>query len=190
MRYPSDRSWTNTSRNAEVPAGKPAGTSVVLNVGGDLLSHTLASAVPSALEGLASGFGMGPGVPPPPTPPTTLSTYFPCSNTPPHRHKTLCHVMLVVCSGSHSGCEQHVVASPRPISTSQLHPSQGFHLWPINPVVYWEPYPRKGGGRPHLGTSFPLRCLQRLSLPNIANQPCPWRDNWHTRGSSVPVLSY
>ena len=35
----------------------------VLNVGGDLLSHTLASAVPSALEGLASGFGMGPGVP-------------------------------------------------------------------------------------------------------------------------------
>src|SRR5690348_3496044 len=47
-----------------------------------------------------------------------------------------------------------------------------------------------GGGRPHLGTSFPLRCLQRLSLPNIANQPCPWRDNWHTRGPSVPVLSY
>jgi len=24
----------------------------------------------------------------------------------------------------------------------------------------------------------------------VANQPCPWRDNWHTRGSSVPVLSY
>src|SRR4051794_24193550 len=45
------------------------------NVGGDLLSHTLASAVPSALEGLASGFGMGPGVTPPPQPPTTLSTY-------------------------------------------------------------------------------------------------------------------
>ncbi|MEN3300524.1 MAG: hypothetical protein V7633_5620, partial [Pseudonocardia sp.] len=28
----------------------------MLNVGGDLLSHTLTSAVPSALEGLASGF--------------------------------------------------------------------------------------------------------------------------------------
>ena len=38
----------------------------MFDVGGDLLSHTLASAVPSALEGLASGFGMGPGVPPPP----------------------------------------------------------------------------------------------------------------------------
>src|SRR3954470_3186011 len=46
------------------------------------------------------------------------------------------------------------------------------------------------GGIPHLGTGFPLRCLQRLALPNVANQPCPWRDNWHTRGSSVPVLSY
>jgi hypothetical protein len=85
--------------------------------------------------------------------------------------------------------------SPRPISTGQLHPSQGFHPRPINPVVFWGPYPRPnpkagGGGRPHLGTSFPLRCLQRLSLPNIANQPCPWRDNWHTRGPSVPVLSY
>ena len=34
----------------------------MLNVGDDLLSHTLTSAVPSALEGLASGFGMGPGV--------------------------------------------------------------------------------------------------------------------------------
>src|SRR5690242_15651482 len=45
-------------------------------------------------------------------------------------------------------------------------------------------------GKPHLETCFPLRCIQRLSLPNVANQPCPWRDNWHTRGSSIPVLSY
>jgi hypothetical protein len=45
-------------------------------------------------------------------------------------------------------------------------------------------------GRPHLEASFPLRCFQRLSLPNVANQQCRWHDNWHTRGSSVPVLSY
>src|SRR3989442_4868526 len=45
-------------------------------------------------------------------------------------------------------------------------------------------------GRPHLGASFALRCLQRLSLPHVANQPCRWRDNWHTRGASAPVLSY
>ena len=45
-------------------------------------------------------------------------------------------------------------------------------------------------GRPHLEAGFPLRCFQRLSFPNVANQPCSWRNNWHTRGSSVPVLSY
>ena len=42
------------------PAG--GGHFYTLNVGGDLLSHTLPGAVPSALEGLASGFGKGPGV--------------------------------------------------------------------------------------------------------------------------------
>ncbi|EDY65528.2 LOW QUALITY PROTEIN: conserved hypothetical protein, partial [Streptomyces pristinaespiralis ATCC 25486] len=50
--------------------------------------------------------------------------------------------------------------------------------------------PSQGGGSPHLEAGFPLRCFQRLSFPNVANQPCPWQDNWHTRGSSVPVLSY
>jgi hypothetical protein len=44
--------------------------------------------------------------------------------------------------------------------------------------------------KPHLETGFPLRCFQRLSLPNVANQPCSWRNNWHTRGWSTPVLSY
>ena len=44
--------------------------------------------------------------------------------------------------------------------------------------------------KPHLEAGFPLRCFQRLSLPNVANQPCSWQNNWHTRGSSVPVLSY
>src|SRR4051812_13960276 len=51
------------------------------------------------------------------------------------------------------------------------------------------PYSIKDG-RSHLEASFPLRCFQRLSLPNVANQQCSWRNNWHTRGSSVPVLSY
>ena len=43
---------------------------------------------------------------------------------------------------------------------------------------------------PYLGAGFPLRCFQRLSLPNVANQPRHWRDDWHTRGSSTQVLSY
>jgi len=45
-------------------------------------------------------------------------------------------------------------------------------------------------GRPYLGVGFPLRCFQRLSFPSIATQLCHWRDNWCTRGSSIPVLSY
>ena len=36
--------------------------------------------------------------------------------------------------------------SPRPISTGQLHPSQGFHTRPINPVIYREPYPLTEAG--------------------------------------------
>ena len=79
--------------------------------------------------------------------------------------------------------------SDRRISTSQLHTSQCFHTRPINPVFSWAPLPTKGW-KSHLGAGFPLRCFQRLSFPNVANQPCTWRYNWHTRGSSVPVLSY
>ncbi len=78
----------------------------------------------------------------------------------------------------------------RLISTGQLHTLLCFHVRPINPVVCWGPLPPNGGWKSHLEVGFPLRCFQRLSRPNVANQPCTWRYNWHTRGSSVPVLSY
>ena len=71
------------------------------------------------------------------------------------------------------------------ISTSSLHTLQCFQVWPIYPIVFRGPQKK-----PHLKTGFPLRCFQRLSLPYVANQHYPWRDNWHTRGTSVPVLSY
>ena len=83
-----------------------------------------------------------------------------------------------------------VVSSPRPVSTGQLSASRRLHFRPINPVVWLGALPTRGGGRPHLEACFPLRCFQRLSLPDVANQPCSWRNNWHTRGQSVPVLSY
>lgn len=54
----------------------------------------------------------------------------------------------------------------------------------------WRVQRLKALRNPYLGAGFPLRCFQRLSLPNVANQPYPWRDNWHTRGSSTQVLSY
>ena len=162
--------------------------------GGFLLSRTLPRAVPSALEGLTSGFGMGPGVSLPPWPPAQHVT--------PGRPRV--KGVLSVCPEQHSGREHQqsrarvaplcggagvcgkplgrlgsVSSTPRGASTS-------------DPSTRWS----AGGltstrlGNPHLEACFPLRCFQRLSLPNVANQPCSWRNNWHTRGWSVPVLSY
>ena len=85
--------------------------------------------------------------------------------------------------------EREQESSPRPISTGRLNTLPCVHLRPIYLVVSEGPYSITDG-RSHLGASFALRCFQRLSLPNVANQPCRWRDNWHTRGASAPVLSY
>ena len=96
-------------------------------------------------------------------------------------------------------CDCHVAAArlefygqaSRPISTSQLSGLPHLHLWPINLVVYKGSLVHpKVEGIPHLEGGFALRCIQRLSFPDIATQRCPWRDNWYTRGSSIPVLSY
>ena len=45
-------------------------------------------------------------------------------------------------------------------------------------------------GKSYLEVGFTLRCFQRLSRPDIATQLCSWRNNWCTRGQSIPVLSY
>jgi hypothetical protein len=45
-------------------------------------------------------------------------------------------------------------------------------------------------GSTRLEVRFPLRCLQRLSMPHIATLRCGWRHNRSTRGASIPVLSY
>ena len=50
--------------------------------------------------------------------------------------------------------------------------------------------PLEGEGISYLGVGFTLICFQRLSRPNLAIQLCRWHDNWCTRGSSIPVLSY
>ena len=179
-----------------------------LRVGGNLLSHSLPGAVPSARAGLASGFGKGPGVSPPPsttdTPTRACTTLTNAANIctshcqPTHHHKqwwvvccvsdctvdasiTSLMLLLYAVLPTNTSC----VGVYRLISTSHLHALLRFQIRPINPVVSWEPQTK-----PHLKTGFPLRCFQRLSLPYVANQPCPWRNNWHTRGTSVPVLSY
>jgi len=73
----------------------------------------------------------------------------------------------------------------RVISTTKLHALLRFYLWPINVVVCHD-----SSGKVNLGRGLALRCFQRLSFPNIAAQHCRWHDNWNTRGSLNPVLSY
>jgi hypothetical protein len=86
------------------------------------------------------------------------------------------HICLAV-----SGSDQ----ANRAISTSQLNALLHLHLWPIDVVVF-----HGSQGRPCFEGGFPLRCLQRLSCPNIATQHYRWHDNWSTSGSFNPVLSY
>ena len=94
-------------------------------------------------------------------------------------------VLLTILTGAYclavSGSDQ----AYRAISTSQLKALPLLHLWPIDVVVFHGPQ-----GRPCFEGGFPLRCLQRLSCPNIATQHCRWHDNWSTSGSFTPVLSY
>ena len=73
----------------------------------------------------------------------------------------------------------------RAISNARLHGLPRFHLRPIDVLVWHGPR-----GRPRLEGGFLLRCLQQLSRPHLATQLCRWRDNWCTRGASIPVLSY
>ena len=160
--------------------------------GGVLLFRSLVGAVPLALGGLASGFGMVPGVSLPRCGRRDGGGLVRGWAGPP------CCGGGWVGSGLRSGrgwwCVLGgVCGSCWPISTGWLSPLPGVHLRPIYPVVCWGPSATPCWGvvwRLGLGGGFPLRCFQRLSVPNVANQRCPWRDNWRTRGSSVLVLSY
>ena len=167
-----------------------------LCVGGVLLSHNPTIAVPSAQSSLATGIGTGPGVPSTLKPPTqTHETNHPkgcvVSNTVQQtqtRYYSLFLRQTYYSRHNQSLCRPHTlnvvfcVGVLVPVTSNTSPCSQP---WPINPIIYREPQQK-----PHLKTGFPLRCFQRLSLPHVANQPCHWRDNWHTRGTSIPVLSY
>lgn len=58
----------------------------------------------------------------------------------------------------------------RAISTSQLNALLRFHLMPINVIISHGPQMMT-----NLGTGFPLRCFQWLSIPNIATGQSSWR---------------
>jgi hypothetical protein len=147
--------------------------------GDDLLSHTLARAVPLALGGLTAVFGMGTGVSPPLQSPENSNLE---KNKLWAQESNRIGLEAMGFAVEESGI---IGQAERPISTGKLNALQRLHLLPINLVIF-----QGSSGRPHLGGGFPLRCFQRLSFPNIATQRCRWRDNWCTRGSSIPVLSY
>ena len=76
------------------------------------------------------------------------------------------------------------------VSTGRLHPRGASTSGLSTRVLHGDYRNSKVPRNAYLGAGFPLRCFQRLSLPNVANRPCHWRDNRHTRGSSTQVLSY
>ena len=73
----------------------------------------------------------------------------------------------------------------RGISTPRLNTLLCFHLVPINVVISHGPQ-----RIPYLRVGFPLRCFQRLSVPDIATGRCYWRNSPQTRGQFISVLSY
>ena len=73
----------------------------------------------------------------------------------------------------------------RAISTGKLNALPRLHIRPIDVVVFHGP-----SGRSGLEAGFPLRCLQRLSIPYIATLHRRWRDDRSTRDTFTPVLSY
>ena len=74
------------------------------------------------------------------------------------------------------------------VRTGRLRRSPAVHARPIDLVVFQEP--THDCWKPHLGGGFALRCLQRLSSPDLATRRCPEQDSRHTRGRSSPILSY
>jgi hypothetical protein len=131
-------------------------------------TYSPALAVPSALERFTAEFEMGSGGGAPPESPGKQSTFHDLVYFPQLR-------ALINESNQ----------ADRAISTGKLHVLPHFHTQPINVVVY-----NDSQGRTCFEVGFPLRCLQRLSLPHIATLHCRWRDNRSTRGASIPVLSY
>ena len=164
--------------------------------GGVLLSRTVLCAVPWALGVLAAGFGDGSGRVPPAmtTGPHTPSILW-----------CLCLSRVLVVFGcvcgvfGWVGCVVDRIVGAVSCSTRKqaracacvfvcvvcvgllvpvgLWPLRAVYVWSIYPVVCWGPSNPWGLWRPGLEVGFPLRCFQRLPVPNVANQRCPWRDN-------------
>jgi hypothetical protein len=70
-------------------------------------------------------------------------------------------------------CDARAPCTPSPSTWSSSRSLRSLRYW-----------------KPRLEEGFALRCLQRLSFPDLATRRCPERDSRHTRGRSSPILSY
>ena len=102
-----------------------------------LSSRAVTRKVLSAKVCLTSVFGMGTGGPTPQSTPTFWALRYTLKTE--HDH-AFCNHEGRSLSLLASNCR----SSPRLISTSQLHTLLCFHLWPINDIVYVEPYSISG----------------------------------------------
>ena len=127
----------------------PLSFTYTLRSGNYLLSRAVAHQVPSTLRSLTSVFGMGTGGSSLLSSPD-LFIFWRFAPSKLNNTLTLFWVSFSV-SLSFSltfGCSDtslHIFSdmlwsSPRTISTTQLHTLLHFHLWPINQVVFLDPY--------------------------------------------------
>lgn len=104
------------------------------------------------------------------------------------QHPDMRNYISCVCRNyliTNNDCDSQIPNRNRRISTPRLKRLLAVHLEPINVIISYGPQTISD-----LGVGFPLRCFQRLSIPDIAMLRCPWQDNSHTRGQFTPVLSY
>ena len=182
-------------RKEEMFPADPSGTAICAlgRPGSDLLSHTLRCSTIGA-EGLHGRVRNGVGCFPLAI--TTRSTQR--ANTVPKSGAGmfLDNDICIRYSCTYSFCERPQVPGLSLRTMYAIKPVE--RLVPVSFTHYCASTPGLSTwwsstaliGKTSFEGGFPLRCFQRLSLPYLATQLCHWRDNWSTRGTSTPVLSY
>ena len=97
-----------------------------------------------------------------------------CTSTLKTEHRNPYHLKPVL-------KQTYIRTSHRPISDTPLNALLHLHSCPINLIVSQGSYTLMGGIS-HLEGGFTLRCLQRLSLPDLATLP------WHWLPTDAPVV--
>ena len=79
---------------------------------------------------------------------------------------------------------------PSTMSTASLQTLPSVHVPPLQRVVYPWSYLLKAEGGLILGRVSRLDAFSASPVRTSATRRCPWQDNRHTGGASIPVLSY